>query len=701
MSTRVRIQTPEQGAAAFAGRSRTGTRAVGRDEIVIDVRDWGVIGDGTSRPLSGLFGTLALAQAVYPAAVALTDELDWAAFQSALVANPGARFVIHRSLVVLINRPLVPTSHSRWVLDGEIKNNHAYNTPSTYQDLASCLRMGNMHPAIINRAYVNPWIPYDLSPVANGDNFVTIITPAGLTLAAGAFCVVASSSNPDPTGVGVIPDVGQINKVKTAYTGTGPLVLEMPLQQTIIAGTPPITGAGGAPAVPVLVAGAATTGGRFLAGTCTGYLTSVNVSGESAPSTAVPFTMTAGQQQPFTWSAVSGATGYNYYRTDSTGNRALIAQLGAVTAYTDTGTSTIVSGPVLWVNNGLLDVNGQPWWMLDNFVLEGEGKLTGVTPFGMKMGAWRCRAKWRGDTQDLLSAQACVKSKFEVTGEFTSRLLELKFLALDSEVYAHGVYRLDASITPLTTISIGEQARGNKLTGYLYRGTAHAANVRALEEYGQANTVQMEIHDFSTGGQTEVFAVKSTGNLGRSPSDVRLDLRIRAGGGKVQYGLIGSDANGDTLFNDADPTRVSWMLNCRTPDGVGPSYSVQSTRGTQLIQESIRGDAMRVNPINPSEVPERGSYLLAVISGAVTYATGDTLLASYTVNGCKLGDRVDLSMQQIATPTSGSFGDLFISGTVSAANTVRVYVRNRSATSVVFGTGTVMWLQAAWQRMRT
>lgn len=42
------------------------------------------INDGASRPLSGFFGTLAEAQAAYPHATALTDELAWAACQAAV-----------------------------------------------------------------------------------------------------------------------------------------------------------------------------------------------------------------------------------------------------------------------------------------------------------------------------------------------------------------------------------------------------------------------------------------------------------------------------------------------------------------------------------------------------------------------------------------------------------------------------------------
>lgn len=50
----------------------------------VNPRWFGAIGDGTSHPLSAYFGTLAAAQAIYPHALALTDEIDWAAIQAAL-----------------------------------------------------------------------------------------------------------------------------------------------------------------------------------------------------------------------------------------------------------------------------------------------------------------------------------------------------------------------------------------------------------------------------------------------------------------------------------------------------------------------------------------------------------------------------------------------------------------------------------------
>lgn len=72
------------------------------------------INDGQSHPLSGLFGTLAAAQAAYPHAVALTDELGGVAIQAAINASRIANGVDnwHAGGVVVppgdvrVNRPI-------------------------------------------------------------------------------------------------------------------------------------------------------------------------------------------------------------------------------------------------------------------------------------------------------------------------------------------------------------------------------------------------------------------------------------------------------------------------------------------------------------------------------------------------------------------------------------------------------------------
>jgi hypothetical protein len=53
------------------------------DSSRIDVHDFGAIGDGKSHPLSERYKTLADAQADFPHAESLDEELDWAALQSA------------------------------------------------------------------------------------------------------------------------------------------------------------------------------------------------------------------------------------------------------------------------------------------------------------------------------------------------------------------------------------------------------------------------------------------------------------------------------------------------------------------------------------------------------------------------------------------------------------------------------------------
>lgn len=52
--------------------------------VKYNAKDYGAIADGASHPLSGFYATLAAAQAVYPHATSLTQEIDWAAVQAAV-----------------------------------------------------------------------------------------------------------------------------------------------------------------------------------------------------------------------------------------------------------------------------------------------------------------------------------------------------------------------------------------------------------------------------------------------------------------------------------------------------------------------------------------------------------------------------------------------------------------------------------------
>jgi hypothetical protein len=82
---------PSGGATVFGGPvnytatgSTTPRSAQDRAADVVNVKDFGAVFDGNSHPLSAYYPTLAAAQAVYPHAVALTDEIDGVAIQAAI-----------------------------------------------------------------------------------------------------------------------------------------------------------------------------------------------------------------------------------------------------------------------------------------------------------------------------------------------------------------------------------------------------------------------------------------------------------------------------------------------------------------------------------------------------------------------------------------------------------------------------------------
>ncbi|WP_027907104.1 hypothetical protein [Pseudomonas taiwanensis] len=87
------------GASMIGYRQRT---VADRLNDTANVKDYGAIADGTYHPLSERFATLSAAQAVYPHATALTDSIDWAAFQAAInsgaprVHTPGGHYVLNK-----------------------------------------------------------------------------------------------------------------------------------------------------------------------------------------------------------------------------------------------------------------------------------------------------------------------------------------------------------------------------------------------------------------------------------------------------------------------------------------------------------------------------------------------------------------------------------------------------------------------------
>ena len=117
------VTAPVDTSTVIATTTMSNRRLADRFADVVNVRDFGAVFDGASHPLSAYFGTLAAAQAVYPKATALTNEIDGIAIQAAIdfcaarggpskdysyggtVVLPNAKGLINTQLI--INTPSV------------------------------------------------------------------------------------------------------------------------------------------------------------------------------------------------------------------------------------------------------------------------------------------------------------------------------------------------------------------------------------------------------------------------------------------------------------------------------------------------------------------------------------------------------------------------------------------------------------------
>lgn len=94
-------------------------------------------------------------------------------------------------------------------------------------------------------------------------------------------------------------------------------------------------------AAPVLTLGTVTTsGGTFAAATYFWKITAINPSGEGPVSNEITSAIAINGTAPMSWPAAARATGYKVYRGTASGaENKLVATLGAVLTYTDTGTA--------------------------------------------------------------------------------------------------------------------------------------------------------------------------------------------------------------------------------------------------------------------------------------------------------------------------------------------------------------------------
>lgn len=681
------------------------------------VKSFGAIGDGTSRPLSTLYGTLAAAQAVYPAANALTDELDFVAIQKA-INSTGAVRIHYPAGHYLTNRMLLPKNGQTHYGVGPsswIENIHARNTPSLYQTEAGMFQVGNAHPIMLNPTYPTyNWQMVDINAVVAGDYTVTVTTPANVTapLAVGDIVMFKSDGPAADGNTGIMYDYLQWNKVTAWNAGTGTLSVELPIPVTIASGKPKTVADAGAPVATTLTLGTtSTTGGVFYAaGTYFWKVVAFNASGDSLGSNEVTATIAVNGKQVLTWTSSAGATGYRIHRGTVAGaENVLVASVGAVLTYTDIGPGLILTTPQLCVNNNSNLVNGYPWWTAQNITIR-DMKLSCTTAFGPSS-AWRCKFQnLYLDTQDMISANAWVLCEADnIQGYFSGRCLEVAHTSSETTfTNIKGTYKYDSTNpTPNPAINIGEQSNRILIDNLIVNiGNTYTPSSRILQIGGiqglKMRDCRLNYHGSGT-ANGDVWWLASTANLGRPPSDIDLDLTVRTSipSAIPQFGTIGNDLNLDAIANEGDPVRVRLKLNQQySGTAVAPGYAFKMLRGTKIWVDSIQGDALGVNVASPAEVPENCVYLIGTTPGPITVgANAEVSLGSFTLTGAKIGDYCRSSIQQIGTVTAGVFADLITTAVVTGP-AVTIYVRNRSATAVTVTGATAWWNYIVWQRMR-
>lgn len=206
----------------------------------------------------------------------------------------------------------------------------------------------------------------EVSQVTTGTTSTVGLTWAAITGATGYKIYRATTTGGQSTSPALVASVGAV----TSYTDTGTAVSAgaVPATNTTATTTNTVTVNWGA------VTGATgykvygRVGGSELLIATVGAVTTYTDTGAVTPAGALPTantTATNTNTVGLSWAAVTGATGYKIYRATTTGGQstspALLATLGAVTTYTDTGSAT-TAGAVPTTNTA----NEQAFWQSVN-----------------------------------------------------------------------------------------------------------------------------------------------------------------------------------------------------------------------------------------------------------------------------------------------------------------------------------------------
>lgn len=211
-----------------------GTLAVGG---MVNVKAYGAIGDGASHPLSSVYATLAAAQAVYPLATALTDQIDRCAFDkviAALSAAGGGRVLAPEGHYIC-DYPIKFRDNVEVVGRGRGSIIENISTATASQHKCN-FWFGNLHPEHYGHR-VNPsttWVRalsrYRANACVTKDRTLTVTTLADASKFPAGTVVFVNHSTAYVQAIGSDEyDQAQrkhLNRVKSVNTGTGVITFE-------------------------------------------------------------------------------------------------------------------------------------------------------------------------------------------------------------------------------------------------------------------------------------------------------------------------------------------------------------------------------------------------------------------------------------------------------------------------------------------
>ena len=304
-------------------------------------------------------------------------------------------------------------------------------------------------------------------------------------------------------------------------------------------------------------AAAVGSGGTFAAGTYFWKITALYPGGESGPSSEVSATLVLNGSANLTWSALpAGATGAKVYRgTVTNAENVLVATLGVVAAYTDTGTAgTAATVPGITAFRQV-HVNGSKAGQFIT-VQVGRPQISGVTvqPFtitGTKVTGWEfscsdnkiAELKLTLDGQTELTSTALAAASYPTPNGLFS-------FANASVLTLGGT----ASTTAGETTIAGGSALGSRVNAITITG----ATPMKIDRFGLGNAglkaepIENAIPTITGTLSTEFFSRTELYDLFKASTTSALQIDF------TKFDSSGNDANG--VAAGPTPYRLSWIF---------------------------------------------------------------------------------------------------------------------------------------------